>query len=179
MRKPVALSIAIAALCSCAWGAEPSPKLDELRKERREVDKEIRKAVPNPNDRDPQLAKLQEASLEALRAYEKAINDHPALQAIKKEMETATSKLTTAVASGDMNARETAKQELSVIMNRRSELAAKEPDLQALMKANNDAGAAYFAKRKELLASWPETKANAAKLEELNARIQEELRKQR
>lgn len=158
---------------------EPSEKLADLRQEKREIDKKIREAVPDPGERDPELAKLQRASVEASKAHQQAINDHPNLQKYKTEMTAATAKLTTAISKKDEARREAAKNEISDIMNRRAEAAAREPDLQLLAKADAEAGAAWFKKRKEVLVGLPETKDLAARLETLDARIQEELGSQK
>ncbi len=167
------------ALMNPVLSAAPSEKLQELRKERREIEREIRKLVPDPNKRDPELEELQRASLKATRAYEQTIDNHPNLQKFKDEKAAATTKLTAAISKGDSQAKEAAQAEITDVMRRRMEAAAKEPDLQPLAKASQEAGAAYFARNKEVLASLPETKSLAAKLETLNARIQEELKKQR
>ena len=180
MRKSVFVSAAmVLSFISAVSFAAPSQRLQDLRKERRELEREIRKAVPDINKRDPKLDKLQRESIEATKDYEKAIDSHPNLQKFKAEMTAATAKLTRAIGQKDEKAKESAGQEVSAVMSRRMEAAGKEPDLKPLAKANEEAGDAYFKRRKEVLAKLPETSEAAAKLEKVNAEIQEELRKQR
>lgn len=179
MTNPFISLLAIAALSSAALGAEPSEKLKTLRAERNALEKEVRKAVPDVDKRDPELSELQKASVKAAVAYQKAIDEHPNLKSVNAELKELTSKLTTAISQKDEAAKDAAQKQISDVMNRRNDAASKEPELQALAKAAQDAGTAYATRRKQVLASLPETKDAAAKLEKITAEIQEELAKQR
>jgi chromosome segregation ATPase len=179
MTNPFLSFLAIAALTSAVLGAEPSDRLKTLRAERNAIEREIRKAVPDVDKRDPELSELQKASVKATAAYQKAIDEHPNLKSVNAELKELTSKLTAAISQKDETAKDAAQKQISDVMNRRNDAASKEPDLQALAKAAQETGTAYATKRKQVLASLPETKEAAAKLEKVTAEIQEELAKQR
>lgn len=173
---PLALLFALA---SALHAAEPSAKLTELRKQRRELNSEIRKAVPDPEQADPELAKLKRESIQATVAHQKAIDEHPNLKAYKAERDAATAKLTNAIGKGDKEGRQAAQDELTALMQRRMDAASKEPDLRALGEAAGKASDAYNARLKEFHASHPATKEAAAKLAEVEASIAEEMKRQR
>lgn len=171
--------LALVAVLFASAHAAPSEKLLELRNQRNELNREIRKAVPDPNKLDPELEKLQRASIDASRAYQKAIDEHPKLKVFKSEGDVATTKLTNAITKNDSAAREAAQKEISDVMNRRMDAASKEPDLQPLAKAAQESGDAYNNRLKEFLGNHPATKENAAKLAEVQAAIMEEMKNQR
>lgn len=153
--------------------ADTTEELKSLRAEVRAIERKIREAVPNLEERDPELAKLQRESLDAWKAYEKAIDDHPKFQIFKTESKAATDSLTAAVSKGDAAGKEAAKQEMIAIGNRRSAAAMEEPDLKPQRDAASQASAVWMERKKHVLATLPETKDHAAELEKLNAKIQE------
>lgn len=174
MRKQ---TITVALLLSLAAVTVGAKTLDELKNERREINRAIRKAVPDASKIDPALAGLQRASLDANKALNDALEAHPGLSALNAEIKKAFDSMTKAVAAKDEAAKQAAREKSSELQARRNEEASKIPELAKLIAANNAAGAAYFQREKEVIATHPATKDLAARLTEVNAAIQQEGKK--
>ncbi|WAC17991.1 hypothetical protein OVA24_12155 [Luteolibacter sp. SL250] len=172
----------IAASLGCLFSLIPqagaaSGKLVELRKERTEINRAIRKAIPDATKIDPELAKLQRASIDASKAHLQAMEGHPALKEVNAELEKENNALIQAITAKDDAAKQAVQTKLQELQHRRSDEAAKIPELAKLAEESNQAGSAYFTREKEILASHPETKDLAARLAKINDEIQAEMKK--
>lgn len=169
MRKQTVTIALFLSLAAVAFGAET---LEDLKTERREINRAIRKAVPDATKIDSALAGLQRASLDANKALNNALEAHPGLSALNAEIKQAFDSMVKAVAAKDEAAKQAALEKSSELQARRNGEASKIPELAELIAANNAAGAAYFQREKEVIASHPTTKDLAARLLEINAAIQ-------
>lgn len=158
-------------LCVLPGTVDAADKLDELRKERSAISRAIRRAVPDPAAADPELAKLQRASLDAQKVYLQALDAHSSLKGVNAELRQANDALARAVATNDAAGRENAQKRMTSLQHRRTEEAAKIPELAKLAKANDDAGGAYFAREKTYLAAHPATKDLVIRLAKVNEQI--------
>lgn len=152
-------------------------KLTELRKERREINRELRRAIPDPAKLDPELAKLQQLSLDASKAHLQAMDRHPALKEVNAELAKSYNLLTQAISTKNKASQQTAQTKISELQHRRLDEANKVQELTELNEASNQANTAYYTREKELLSSHPETKALVARLDQVNEEIQVEMKK--
>lgn len=174
MKIATLITSALLSLSAIALGAE---KLDDLKKERREINRAIRKAIPDAAQLDPELAKLQRASIEAQKVLIQALDSEPSFSSLNAEIKKNFDALVQARVDKNEAAQQAAEQKNSELNTRRNDEAAKIPELAKLMEANNAAGAAYFQREKEVIAAHPETKALASRLAEVNEAIQQEMKK--
>lgn len=169
--------VAFAALSLNA--AEPSPKLKELRAERSQLRKAINKAVPDPNEHDSELVKLERASIDTTKSFEKALAEHSSLSELNAKLKAADARLLDAITKKDEAAKQAAQEEISALRHQRLDAAAKDPELEKLSKTAQEAGDAWRTHKDELLARLPQTKDLVKRMNEVTAEIAEELKKQR
>lgn len=174
MRKK---AITVSLLLSFAAVAVGAETLENLKTERREIKRAIRKAVPDATKIDPALVELQRASLAANKALNEAMEAHPGLSTLNAEIKQVFDSMVKAVAANDAAAKQAAQEKNSELRARRDEQASKIPELAELIAANTAASTAYFQKEREVIASHPATKDLAARLTEINKAIQQEGKK--
>ncbi|MEN3942161.1 hypothetical protein WJU23_12765 [Prosthecobacter sp. SYSU 5D2] len=150
--------------------AGPAEEARLLSRESYKLEAEMRKLVPDIEDRVPELKVLTEQAKETDRKIYEALKTHPALADMRAKRDQAFTQLTHTIGKGDPAAHQAAKDAYAQAEQDVKTQGRTVPEIQAMMDEAANLGASYMAKKDAAYARQPETAELAKKVAELRAK---------